>query len=83
MHCPNGRKEQISQDDDGQALLPHSLSLLPHVLQIHGYVTADITYSTSHPYHDVPTWPCATSALIPEKPWSLPYVCVTAISWAH
>ena len=48
MHCPNGRKEQISQDDDGQALLPHSLSLLPHVLQIHGYVTAEITYSTTH-----------------------------------
>ena len=34
-------------------------------------MTADTTYSTVHPYHDVPTWPCATSALIPEKPWRL------------
>ena len=52
-----------NQDGSGQALSMHGLLLLPHILQIHGYVTAKITYSTAHTCHNVPAWPRTTFVL--------------------
>ena len=46
-----------------QALSLHILLLSPHILQIHGFVTAEVTYSTAHVHHDAPTWPQATFVL--------------------
>ena len=57
------RKEQISSDGSGQALSLYRLSLSPHVLKIHGYVTAEITYSTVLVCHNVSAWPRATFVL--------------------
>ena len=56
-------KEQINQDGSGQAISMHGLLLLPHILQIHGYITAKINYSTAHTCHNVPAWPRTTFVL--------------------
>ena len=56
-------KEQISHDGHGQVLVHHGLLLPSHVLCIHDYIAAEITYSTAYAPQDVPSWPRATFVL--------------------